>query len=35
MFGHVSMVPIAIAPLSCARVRPFDVPTPKEDTVGN
>jgi hypothetical protein len=35
MLGHVLMMSIVITPLSCALVRSFDVPAPKEDAVGN
>lgn len=35
MFGHVRMVSVTIIPLSRALIRPFDVTTPEEDTVGN
>jgi hypothetical protein len=35
MLDHVLMMYIVVNPLSCALVRPFDVPAPKKYTVGN
>jgi len=35
MLGHVHMMSIVITTFSRALVRPFDIPTPKEEAVGN